>query len=287
MPTPIGSEGLWVEPLFMGPPGRRMFGVHHRPRNVAAVRGHVLCVPAFNEEMNRCRSMVTLQAKQFAAYGFGTLVIDLHGTGDSDGQFRDARWTGWRDDINLALDWLSGQSGGVKAILGTRLGAVLAAQAYAEYGDPQCALLLWQPVLDGKIHLTQFLRIRMAAQLDRPDLPKETTTAMRQQLTAGEIVEVAGYEIHPELAQALDHARLGEQRLFEGANVLWLENASADKPELSPLSVSALGGWRAAGVRVDGQTFTGPAFWQAHERVLASSLIEKTTAWLDTAVAMP
>jgi exosortase A-associated hydrolase 2 len=287
MSTPIGSSDLQVEPFFFGPPRGRLFAVHHRPRNGAEVRGHVLCVPAFNEEMNRCRSMVTEQAKAFAAKGFGTLVFDLHGTGDSDGHFRDARWADWLDNVTTALGWLSGQPGGVKAILGTRLGALLAAQAYAQRGDPHCALLLWQPVLDGKIHLTQFLRVRMAAQLDRPDLPKETTTAMRQQLAAGEAVEVAGYEIHPELAHALDHARLGEQRLFAGANVLWLENASADKPELPPVSVSALGEWRAAGARVDGQTYTGPAFWQAHERVLASSLIDKTTAWLDTRVTIP
>jgi exosortase A-associated hydrolase 2 len=275
-----------VEPFFLGPSSGRIFAVHHQPRNLAEVRGHVLCVPAFNEEMNRCRSMVTEQAKEFAAKGFGTLVIDLHGTGDSDGHFRDARWAGWLDNVTAALDWLSVQPGGVVAILGTRLGAALAAQAYAQRGDSQCALILWQPVLDGKIHLTQFLRIRMAAQLDRPDIPKETTTAMRQQLAAGEPVEVAGYEIHPELAHAVDHIRLGEQGLFAGANVLWLENASADKPELPPVSVSALVGWRTVGAHVDGQTYTGPAFWQAHERVLAGSLIEKTTAWLDTKVTV-
>lgn len=282
MSTPNGSVGLVVNPFFLGLPGRRIFAVHHRPRNGAEVRGHVLCVPAFNEEMNRCRSTVTAQAKEFAAKGFGTMVIDLHGTGDSDGHFGDARWSGWLDNVITALRWLSEQPGGVKAILGTRLGAVLAAQAYAQRGDNRCALLLWQPVLDGKVHLTQFLRVRMAAQLDRPDLPKETTTVMRQQLAAGEAVEVAGYEIHPELALALDHTRLGEQRLFEGANVLWLENATVDKPELSPVSVGTLARWRTAGAQVDGQTYTGPAFWQAHDRVLASRLIDKTTAWLDT-----
>lgn len=287
MSLPTVSVDMVVDPFFLDSPGGRLFAVHHRPRHPAPPRGHVLCVAPFNEEMNRCRSMITQQAQAFGALGFGTLVFDLHGTGDSEGDYRDARWSTWQDSIRTAQDWLSKQPGGLKAILGTRLGAVLAAQAYVDLADPGVALILWQPVIDGKTHLTQFLRLRMAAQLDRPDLPKETTALMRNRLGQGHTVEVAGYEIHPELARAMDEVRLFERPLFEGAHVLWLENASPDKPGISPLVREALQDWRTAGVSMDARTYPGPAFWQVHERVLAPALIEQTSAWLDEKVGHP
>lgn len=285
MSLPIGPVDMVAEPFFLESPSGRLFALHHRPRNLDSLRGHVLCVAPFNEEMNRCRSMITQQATALGALGFGTLVFDLHGTGDSEGDYCDARWSTWQDGIRTAQDWLSEQPGGLKAILGIRLGAILAAQAYAGLADPSVVLVLWQPVIDGKTHLTQFFRLRMAAQLDRPDLPKETTALMRSRLGQGQTVEVAGYEIHPQLASAMDEARLFERPLFEGAHVLWLENASPDKPGISPLVREALQDWRTAGVSMDARTYPGPAFWQVHERVLAPALIEQTSAWLDEKVA--
>ncbi|MFI5445908.1 hydrolase 2, exosortase A system-associated [Polaromonas sp. UC242_47] len=284
MSASTGPIAVVVEPFFFDAPGGRVFAVHHRPSDSTRIRGNVLCVPPFNEEMNRCRSMMTLQAHALAALGFGTLVLDLHGTGDSEGEYRDARWEIWLDDIRATRRWLVMQPGGLSAIWGIRLGAVLAAQVHAELGESGIALVFWQPVLDGNVHLTQFLRVRMAAQLDRPDLPKETTASLRQQLAMGQAVEVAGYEIHPELAKAIDGARLIANKLGNGSHVLWLENASQDHAEILPASKKALPAWEAAGVAIDAGTYTGPAFWQVHERVTAPAIIERTSAWLSRKV---
>lgn len=284
MSTSTGPIAVVVEPFFFDAPGGRVFAVHHRPSDAARIRGNVLCVPPFNEEMNRCRSMMTLQAQALAALGFGTLVVDLHGTGDSEGEYRDARWEIWLDDIRAMRRWLVMQPGGLSAIWGIRLGAVLAAQVHAELGESGIALVLWQPVLAGNVHLTQFLRVRMAAQLDRPDLPKETTASLRQQLAMGQAVEVAGYEIHPELAKAIDGARLIANKLANGTHVLWLENASQDQAEILPISKNALPAWETAGVAIDAGTYAGPAFWQVHERVTAPAIIERTSAWLSRTV---
>jgi exosortase A-associated hydrolase 2 len=280
-----GSGNARIATFFLESPSGRILATHHLPGESQALRGHVLVVPPFNEEMNRCRSMLTLQAKDFAALGYGTLVIDLHGTGDSDGEYRDARWTVWLDDIGVAHRWLMGQPGGLSAILGVRLGAILATQARAQFGAADVPLVLWQPVLDGKVHLTQFFRVRMAAQLDRPDLPKETTKSMREKLGSGEILEVAGYEIHPELADAIDGARLVDNELKVGSKILWLENAAPDKSELSVASASAVGAWVAAGASVEASTFSGPAFWQVHERAIAPGAIDQTSSWFRKQIA--
>jgi exosortase A-associated hydrolase 2 len=265
------------QPFFLDTPHGRLFAIHHRP--ATGLRGSVLCVPPFNEEMNRCRSMITLQAQAFAAAGIGTLVLDLHGTGDSSGEYRDARWSIWLDDIRTACRWLENQSGGCLAYWGIRLGAILAAQASRSAATKGRQLIVWQPVIDGKQYFTQFLRMRIAANMDRPSLPKETTAGMREILANGKSVEIAGYEIHPQLAAAIDVAQLAATPPAIGTSVLWLEQASAGTDGPSPASAQAASVWHAAGIEDGIRLFDGPAFWQLHQRAVAPEAIAATTAW--------
>jgi exosortase A-associated hydrolase 2 len=289
MPAAGPVDGITVAPLFLDGSAGRLFAAHHRPTRAQDTIGHLLVVPPFNEEMNRCRSMVTQQAQALARRGLGTLVLDLHGTGDSEGDFSEARWDTWLADIALAQRWLIDQPGGCKALLGVRLGGILAAQAVNQHQAqlPVPALVIWQPVPDGKTHLTQFMRVRMAAQLDRPHLPKETTMAMRDQLARGDTLEVAGYEIHPELAEAIDKARLVDHPPSGNVAVAWLEATTGDKTEAAPASQKVIAAWQSQGAHVAHLPYAGPAFWQVHERVLAPELIARTSQWMQKALAMP
>src|SRR3546814_18352731 len=115
--------------------------------------------------MNRSRRMAALQARALAALGIDVLLLDLFGTGDSAGDFRDARWEIWREDAMAAVAWLGARCGGRVGLWGLRLGTLLAAEVAAEMQAPR--LLLWQPVLSGERHLTQFLRLRVAAGLGK------------------------------------------------------------------------------------------------------------------------
>lgn len=279
MPAMETATDAVPHPFFLEAPSGRLYAVHHRPTDRAQWRGHVLCVPPFNEEMNRCRSMITLQALALARIGFGTLVVDLHGTGDSAGHYRDARWNIWLEDLRTAYDWLHHQPGGCAGLLGIRLGAILGAQLHAQLATNALALMLWQPVVDGKIHMNQFMRLRIAAQMDRPHLPKETTASMRASLASGNTLEVSGYEVHPELVQSIDASRMTEHAPAAGSEILWLEHAGADTPEVPAASQKAAAEWSAASCLVALQTYSGPQFWQVHERVVTPSIIEQTTAW--------
>ena len=275
------AKKIVTEPFFIETPVGRLFAIYHHPVAGNPVRGQVLCVPPFNEEMNRCRSMITLQAQALAKKGFGTLLIDLYGTGDSDGEYVDARWPLWQENLCAAKSWLDKRSGGCQVIWGIRLGAILAGELHANIATSSISLILWQPVADGKIHLTQFFRVRIAAQMDRISLPKETTASMRTQLKNSNSVEIAGYEIHPELAASIDSARLVNHSLIAGTNLLWLENVGSGKHEISLASQNVLAHWPGNNVNTSIQAYTGPAFWHLHERVLTPSVIEQTTAWLD------
>lgn len=268
-----------LDPFFLDAPSGRLFAVHHRPVDTAAIRGHILCVPPFNEEMNRCRSMVALQAQAFAQLGIGTLLLDLHGTGDSAGEYGDARWEIWRADIRAAVDWLNRQPGRCRGLWGIRLGAILAAEMLKAIDLPDLAFIAWQPVVDGKQHFTQFLRMRIAAQMERPHLPKETTNSMREQLASGKPLEVSGYEIHPEFAAALDAARFDAFPPSPNVPVLWLEQAAPNASEAAPASQKVIEAWRAVGANIDVRFFDGPNFWQVAERAVSVTAIDATTLW--------
>ena len=86
------------------------FCLFHQPDGRRAWRGAVVYVHPFAEEMNRSRRMAALQARALAAAGFAVLQIDLHGCGDSSGDFGDASWEGWIEDVRLAAAWLRERS---------------------------------------------------------------------------------------------------------------------------------------------------------------------------------
>lgn len=265
------------KPFFLPTPEGRLFAVYHEP--VTTVRGNVLVVPAHNEEMNRCRSMVTIQAQEMARHGVGTLVVDLLGTGESDGQYNDARWELWLDNVRQARAWLDNKPGGCLALLGVRLGVPLAFESVA--GETHApAVVAWQPVIDGKLYLTQFMRMRIAGNMDRTDIPKETSNTLRASLSEGKSIEIAGYEIHPEMATALDKMRLASLSPSNGVPVAWFEKGNGEELEISPASRQLLDAWKQAGTQVTVESFDGPAFWALHDRFTAPELIQKTSSWV-------
>ena len=252
----------------------RLCALYFAPHGDAAARGDLLVVPPFAEEMNRCRAMVALQARSLALQGVGTLVLDPYGTGDSEGEFADATWAQWFDDLLRGVRWLDTHGQGCRALLALRLGAVMASQLLrACPGIDQ--LLLWQPVLSGKTFYTQFLRIRIAAEMNLPDGIK-TTNALRQMSAAGQLVEVSGYEIGPGLAAELDAVAFDTQGWPAQTACAWWDVQADGSDTLLPASVKAIESLQAAGRRVKAAAVAGPAFWHVHERELAPALVDAT-----------
>jgi exosortase A-associated hydrolase 2 len=262
-----------IEPVFIAGSAGRLFAVHYRPAS-ASGRDAILYVPPFAEEMNRSRRMAALQARALAAQGFGVLTLDLFGTGDSDGDFAEARWEHWLADIAAASDWLVGQGWHRITLWGLRLGALLAVAAASRQPDRFQRLLLWQPVADGKTMLTQFLRVRVATAM--AEGRQETTDALRAELASGRSLEVGGYEVAPDLARALDAARLDKLPLRSGLRVDWLELAGAASEPVSPVALRHCAAWQLAGIAAAATVVAGPPFWTLQEVTLAPDLLVAT-----------
>jgi len=276
-----------AEPFFLkAEPGQR-FCLFHPP--AGACRGAVLYVPPFGEEMNKARRMAALQARALAAEGFGVLLLDLYGCGDSSGDFSEARWDIWKRDVALGQQWLRQRLGRPVSLWGLRLGALLALDYARDHppGAPQApaTLLLWQPVQNGATFLTQFLRLRIANDMLGEDKEKGGgTKALRDMLRAGVALEIAGYELAPTLADAiegLDAAAL----LATACPVHWFEAVPADGRPLSPGAAKVVAVWHASGVDLRTHLVTCPPFWATQEVTECAALLAATLSVLSRAAA--
>ena len=260
-----------LDALFLPFSAGDRFCLLHRPPGPS--RAAVLFVHAFAEEMNKCRRMAALQARAFASAGFTVLQPDLYGCGDSDGDFADATWARWIDDVMFASTWLRSETGDAPILWAVRAGCLLVSEA-ARRLDAPVDLLLWQPALAGQQVLQQMLRLEVVGQmLEGARTARTGRGYLRERLAAGENVEIAGYSIGPELAHGLESSKLD---LGTRSRIGWIEVSSDPEPTLTPaarIRLDALGRGRE---RVDVRVVHGTPFWQTQEITECPALIDAT-----------
>jgi exosortase A-associated hydrolase 2 len=115
-----------AEPFYLDGPHGKLFAIYHPPQNNIQVKGCFLYIQPLAEEMNRCRQMVAIQAREFSKLGYGCLLLDLYGTGDSEGEYQDGNWDIYLADLNAGLRWISTQGYDHTRLWALRHGALLA-----------------------------------------------------------------------------------------------------------------------------------------------------------------
>ncbi len=264
-----------MEPRFLEGSAGPVFTVCFPPAKDTPPERAFLFAPAFAEEMNRARRVTADAARMIAARGGVALILDPHGTGDSGGEFAAARWETWLADLATARAWLGERHPGIEVrLVGLRLGALLAMTAWTSDPDAYGGAILWQPVLRGETFLTQFLRLRLAADLEGGK--GETTKSLRAKLSAGRTVEVAGYALSPELARAIDRARLEAAPPPPGAPVHWIDIVPSEDSAPAPAGRALVSAWQGSGRLVTAETVVADAFWATSEITLAPALVEAT-----------
>ena len=266
--------------------GGQRFCLYH-PAQGDTLRGLVVYIHPFAEEMNKARRMAALQTRALAGAGYAVLQIDLLGCGDSSGDFGDASWHNWVSDVVQACQWLRGRGNSIDPaasqaplwLWGLRASCLLAVEAARQLNAP-CNFLFWQPPATGKPLLQQFLRLKVAADM-LGGQTKGAMEAMRQQLAGGASVEIAGYMLSPSLASGLEQAVLvppasqGQAQRLE-----WFELSTRENTSLSPVSAPNIAQWQQSGFSASSHMVQGPAFWQTTEIEEAPRLIAATTAAL-------
>ncbi|MBS3936438.1 MAG: hydrolase 2, exosortase A system-associated [Sulfuritalea sp.] len=257
-------------------PHPQRFCLYHAPAGSA--HGAVLYLHPFAEEMNKARRMAALQARLLAENGYAVLQIDLHGCGDSSGDFGAATWESWLADVHAAHAWLRARCPAPAPLWlwGLRSGCLLAADAARRSGTP-VNFLFWQPVVSGKQYLQQFLRLKVAGAMMGGE-SKGVMETLKAQLAAGQVVEIAGYALSAGLARGLESAELSPPA--RSGRLHWLEVSARPETTLAPASQKRIEQWRAAGCAAGSAVLPAPTFWQTTEIEEAPALLDATLAAL-------
>lgn len=279
MPADAGRP-YETEAGFLAAPEGERFVLIRRPAG-GALRGTVMLVPPLAEEMNKGRRMFAEAARALAAAGWQVVQVDLHGCGDSDGEFGDATWSGWIEDLTRAEQAYAGA--GELWFWGVRAGALLIAPMLAR--RPDANLLLWQPAIDGAMTLDQLLRLRTAAAVVGNENGADRK-ALRERLMRGAAVEVGGYQVSPRLAEGLREARLALAANFTG-RVVWIDVVASVHDSARMAATRMVDAWRRGGHTVDFTTVQGAPFWQTVETVEVPELIDATQRALAGVAAAP
>ena len=261
----IGADASLAAVIWQPPPG-------------TDVRFAALHIPAAFEEMNKARRMVALQARALASAGGCVVVYDPYGTGDSRGEHGEATFARGRADAVDAWSFMRDAFPSVPGVLwGLRLGALMAAGLAGDATLRPSALLLWQPTAAWQTFFNQFLRLAGTAGLTgRGSSGAASGRLVRERLEAGEVVDVAGYEVTSSLVSG-DGGLALEAAAAPACPVVWCESSANAPAEPSAIAVKTARRWTSAGTRVDLHAVSGPSFWAAAEIEESPALIDVTT----------
>jgi exosortase A-associated hydrolase 2 len=270
-----------VIPNFISAQSGDLFGLYYPAAAGSQIGKVILHIPAFAEEMNKSRRMVSMQAREFARHGYGVLILDLYGTGDSSGDFSGATWFKWQQDINDAISWLVEQGAESISLWGLRLGALLAMDFASKTDLKIDRLIGWQPVLNGETFVMQFLRLRVAASVMDRNAPQEKTSELKQQLADDKSIEVAGYLLNPDLINPILSLRAEELDLSSVNNVLMFEVVSSEDKAASPAFTKFIDTQHSRSQGAAITTVVGSPFWSTQEIVDVLALLQETVNGLN------
>lgn len=255
---------------FFGPHARSLFGCYHPPASGAepSPLGVLLCSPFGCEDLSAHRSLRVL-ALQLAGEGLPVLRFDMDGCGDSAGQDSDpGRVAAWVASISAAIDALRRQSGCAQvALVGVRLGALLAAQAARTRSvlNADVALLMAiAPAVSGRRYLRECLALG--------GMRGQGSDAASQ----GDLLESGGFYFTRSTREALGQLDLAQTELgalpavhiFERAEMPsagpWVKRLQADSV---PVTVESFEGY-AQMMDEPHRAVVPQALWQAVNRTL-------------------
>jgi pimeloyl-ACP methyl ester carboxylesterase len=235
--------------------GKRTVGVLTTPTGDRREAGWVIC-HSFGMEQVWLQPVEVAAARQLGASGFPTLRFHAQGYGDSEGSTADVSLESHVRDALDAIRVLVAETGVPRVgLIGARFGGAVATLA-ADRSDAR-ALILWEPMIDGRRYMRELLRTAALT---------EVATAARLKLgmrDAGEmfaeagVIDVQGYPLGRSVFEEVSaFDLLSEVVAFGGDSVVMQISQSAKpKPELERLvaRLEHRGGRSSLEVLMDGE----------------------------------
>ncbi|MDH5545582.1 MAG: hydrolase 2, exosortase A system-associated [Gammaproteobacteria bacterium] len=278
----MSSNTFSVQPFFLERDTKKIFCIAFVPQAIVKSQkiNGVVVVPPFAEEMNRSRHLFTRIARRLAESGSIVLLLDLYGTGDSGGDFADAGWEDWKSDILAGIQWLKEQGANSIDMLAMRAGCLLGTEVASETDIRK--LVMWQPVLDGRTFLTQFFRLKIAANMTSENRELSTTKAIFELIESGTDVEIAGYQLSSSLVGPMSDAKLAGNLEQLDVDICWCELIADEGREPPLMNRKLFEHLASTGKKIQFQKIVGPPFWGATELVEAPKLIDVSVCILSS-----
>jgi len=252
-----------------------LFSIYYPRSESAPDGGDILYVPPFAGEMLNSRNLISAVSRKLTSLGFGVLSVDLYGSGDSAGDFADARWELWKNDLATAVRWLEEQGRERLSLWGLRMGCQLAldfaAQASSDFQD----IFLWQPVLSGESMLDEFVRMNFAGD---DDIGRVATRDQRQKLAMGESVEIGGYCLAAELIRAIDKLEILSLGNSVSRPIHWTEISRNVDQRTDSVRLQIVENWRKSAAQVYTHKAMAGPFWFFPYCADDASLVARLTA---------
>jgi uncharacterized protein len=262
----VGAQ--FVESANSGP--RALCTTHF---STAPLRGWLLAIPPFAEEMMKARQQFTQLARELQPLGLSTVILDVRGTGDAEGELADFTWDDWCSDVKHTYETLA-RTGLPVFVVGLRLGALLALNSLEKARICAAGIVLWEPQFSGKTALKQFLRVgAMSAKM----AGKETESS------AGISQEIGGYMLSAAFQTSVNEA--DAPLSLPAQRALVVKISSEAEIQIPPAWQKTFSPWRDGGVLVDIDSVQFPAFWATPEIIASAELTEKTSHWLQERLA--
>ena len=221
--------------------------------------------------------MINRQARRFTEAGYAVFILDLFGSGDSEGDFAEATPQIWQQDILAAISWLNKTSDNPPILWAMRAGALLTMDLIQKAPDITDQLILWSPVVNGKRFITQFMRIKLAAEVTNKSNGSQLTLKdMWQDLDSGKNIEIAGYNLSPELAYGISSLSLNDMTMPQAVSLKWIETSLSDPARLSPASQKVIENWNKKNLDISSIAINDLAFWALQEPEWADLYIDQT-----------
>ncbi|MFK8030989.1 MAG: hydrolase 2, exosortase A system-associated [Gammaproteobacteria bacterium] len=266
----------YVEPQFIKARSGYLFVSIRRPGH-DDTRSVVLLLPPFGEEMNKSRRLFTLQAQTLCEAGFAVAVFDWFGTGDSEGDFGRASIEHWKNDCEDVMSFLRAQEFTECTPLCVRFGALFLDHVLDISPLSINHAILWQPETSGAQALSQLIRVESAAARER-DESGPSGSDMENALKSGNNVEVAGYDVSPDLFSQTGLLKLELLKTDKLRRIDWFSIAgSADAP-IPPPAARHVQRWAENGLYARAKIIEGESFWSTKQLTVVPELVARTTA---------
>ena len=248
----------------------------YNPVELNADRNHsiTVLVPPFGEELNKSRVFFRKLRTQLAHLGMPSILLDLYGTGDSEGDFADASWDIWRSNMQELTNHLRSIGFSTIHFLGLRTGCILAAEAIVENGSDTSQLMFVQPLDSGEELIKSLLRARVAFNAFRGDR-SETVSSLWERFDAGESVEAGGYTVNAQLASAVKSKMLSEIDIPNSVTIGCVEIVRDPSSPPSKDVMHIVSKFSEGQRIVRSGLVHGDLFWRLHESNVEEELVQE------------